>query len=48
MTCIGMCKVSLVLGTVVAVPCVLVHNVEGHATGLYGPCLGGARCYLGC
>ena len=29
-------------GTVVAVPGVLVHGVEGHATGLYGPCSRGA------
>ena len=33
-------KVSLGLGTVVAVPSVLVHGVEGHATILYGSCLG--------
>ena len=41
-------KVSLGLGTVVAVPSVLVHSVEGHATGLHGSCLGGTRCSLGC
>ena len=33
--------VSLGFGTVVAVPSVLVHSVEGHATGLYGSCSGG-------
>ena len=41
-------QVSLGLGTVVAVPSVLVHSVEGHATGLYGSCSGGTRCSLGC
>ena len=30
------------LGAVVAVPDVLVHGVEGHATGLHGSCSGGA------
>ena len=30
--------VSLGLGTVVAVPGVLVHGVEGHATGLHESC----------
>ena len=42
-------KVLLRLGTVVAVPSVLVHSVEGHATGLYGSCSGGGgtRCSLG-
>ena len=33
--------VSLGLGIVVAVPSVLVHSVEGHATGLHGSCSGG-------
>ena len=33
-------KVSLGLGTIVVVPSVLVHSVEGHATGLYGSCSG--------
>ena len=35
-------KVSLGLGTIVAVSSVLVHSVEGLATGLYGSCSGGA------
>ena len=32
--------VSLRLGTVVAVPGVLVHGVEGHVSGLHGSCSG--------
>ena len=32
--------ISFGFGPVVVVPGVLVHRVEGHTTGLYGPCLG--------
>ena len=47
-TCIGMWqKVSFGLGTTVAVPSVLVHSVEGHATGLHGSSSGGTQCSLG-
>ena len=39
--------ISFGFGPVVAVPGVLVHRVEGHATGLYGSRPGGTRCAVG-
>ena len=39
-TCIGMLLSSPRLGSVVALPCIMVYGVEGQPTGLYGSCSG--------
>ena len=47
MTCIAMCRLFTGFGTAVALPGVVVHCVERHATGLYGPRPWGTRCAFG-